>query len=423
MAKTGKGFASFVKVALGEGVRNVLLFLIAIRIAHMTGSAGFGKLAFAQSIVVYLNLAVTLGTAVTGIRYVATRRESAAEVAGNLALMRGALAAALFVPFVAAVWMLVPSTEMRLVFAAVGFDMFSQAFNMEFAALGLEKPYVYAAMRAAVPAVYGALLLTWIGGSLYQIPLWNALVELAVFAAGAVALFGWRRLRSFRVDTASWVGFLKDGAPIAASLLCIQVYYNVDVTVLGLTQPSEVVGAYGAAYRLVMVALTAAVALISVYAPRFARRYEAGSLADFKGEHRAYAAALLVIGAAVAAVLFFAAEPLCLLLFGFSFQAAPEALRWLSVSMFFVFALTVFNGPLPYVGATRGYLMTHAAGAVLNVVLNLWWTPQFGIAGAGLSAVTTQVFILGASWWVWRGVLGKFPKPESQIQSPELVPA
>jgi O-antigen/teichoic acid export membrane protein len=44
-------------------------------------------------------------------------------------------------------------------------------------------------------------------------------------------------------------------------------------------------------------------------------------------------------------------------------------------------------------------MVVSAAGAALNVGLNLWWIPAFGIEGAAWATVATEGFILGATAW------------------------
>jgi len=53
-------------------------------------------------------------------------------------------------------------------------------------------------------------------------------------------------------------------------------------------------------------------------------------------------------------------------------------------------------------GKTRFYPMITGAGAALNVGLNLWLIPQFGMMGAALATLIAYVFIACAMYWASR---------------------
>ncbi len=403
----------FLKIGLGEVGRNLLLFAIGIYIAKMAGDAGFGTINFAQSIVVYLGLVVTLGTNVLGVKHVAVDPRRAGAVVSSIVALRLALAAVLFVPYAALSFKLASDLPTALIFLAVGATLFSQALNLEFAFLGLERPLALNAMRLTIPALYLAPLaaISPPGPRFWQIRLLKSPIKVGVLLAALRTLAPKRERGTPAMDAAYWRTSVREGVPIALSLFFIQVYYNFDTTVLGLTRRAEVIGWYSAAYRLVLVFLPAAAMLISAFAPEFARSYERGDKEAFRRAHRAFSLCLLGLGAAAAAVLALGAQRIGGLLFGARFVGTPEALRYLSVSLLLIFALTAFNGPLPYVGREKAYMATHLCGALVNVAVNLLLTPRLGIPGAGTASICGNLAVLVASVAAYRRFWSEFAAP------------
>jgi len=86
------------------------------------------------------------------------------------------------------------------------------------------------------------------------------------------------------------------------------------------------------------------------------------------------------------------------LLFGPDYIDAKDALFWLSTSMVSVFIyLGLFNIAVSR-GKEKVWIAVNAAGALINVALNLTLIPRYGIAGAGFatfSAYSLQIVLCG----------------------------
>jgi len=91
-------------------------------------------------------------------------------------------------------------------------------------------------------------------------------------------------------------------------------------------------------------------------------------------------------------------ESSIILLFGAEYSNAHSALFWLSSSLIFMFMqVSLLNLALAQ-KKERLWLWVNGAGALLNILLNLWLIPVYGIVGAGIAnfcAYFIQVLLAG----------------------------
>jgi PST family polysaccharide transporter len=101
------------------------------------------------------------------------------------------------------------------------------------------------------------------------------------------------------------------------------------------------------------------------------------------------------VALALAVFLQFAGRPLVQLLFGTEFSASTPVLQihiWAGV---FIFMRALLSRWLLAEDLLRFSLLTHVAGAVMNVALNLMLIPRYGAIGA---AVATVISYASAGW-------------------------
>jgi O-antigen/teichoic acid export membrane protein len=91
------------------------------------------------------------------------------------------------------------------------------------------------------------------------------------------------------------------------------------------------------------------------------------------------------------------ARPVIALLFGSDFLPAVAALLWLLPG---VYVLGINMQLMNYFAGTGMPLVTIVGpglGLLVNVLLNLWWIPRFGIVGAAASSSAAYALMLATS--------------------------
>ncbi|WP_129674282.1 flippase [Candidatus Chloroploca sp. Khr17] len=193
----------------------------------------------------------------------------------------------------------------------------------------------------------------------------------------------------FNFDRRAVPGFLRASLPFALSALALTISFNIDTVLLSLLQPSEVVGWYSAAYKLVPTAISILGGFLTVITPSLARTY----VSDRETVHhwtRISIKWLALFALPVAMGTSLLAPQIIALLYGPAFAPAAVVLAVISwdipLRLFNAFAGNVTAA----VGLERAAWRTFMTGALIGVVLYAPAIMAFGMLGAAVVTVLTD---------------------------------
>lgn len=199
----------------------------------------------------------------------------------------------------------------------------------------------------------------------------------------------------------AWRSVLAMGA-LSVSVL---IYIRADSVIIGVVDGRRAVGLYTAAYALMgatqIVPFQIAQAVTPALSRTFARDRDA-----FVEHWNAGLRAVLLIGLPLALIATIFSTGLLRLPYGRSFTGGSEALAILVWASPLGVVNSVVAGAL-YAARQEGWPATVAiVGVVLNVGLNLWAIPQFGITGAAAITIATEsaVLLLQIGYVIRRGI-------------------
>ena len=187
--------------------------------------------------------------------------------------------------------------------------------------------------------------------------------------------------------------FLRAAIPLGLSGLCAQTYFYVDNLFVRGICGDEPLGHYNVAVRVLSASIMLAQYASLTALPWFTRRHMAGELGPAVAR---LAAPLFALAGLGCGLLWPWGEPL-LELFGEGFGQAAGALRWLLLATLAIYAGSLLLTGVVAVGNTRAMLWIAAAGLAVNVGLNAWMVPLWGIDGAAAATFATESCVtLGA---------------------------
>jgi O-antigen/teichoic acid export membrane protein len=257
----------------------------------------------------------------------------------------------------------------------------------------------------------------------------SALVGIAVVALGgdivaaalgsalAVGLFGttwtvYLLLRHYprpsgTLHLRSWPALLKRALPFGYQEMLGQIIFRFDTVLLALLAASSVVGAYGAAYRMLestlFLAWSVGYAVMPMYS-YLAGRALGGSLElVYEGSLKL----IVAVMAPIATVLFVCAEPIVDLLYGLpQYEATVPVLRLLTLAVA-VYGFGHLAGLLVIVRRPgRVTVAAMSVVAVLNVVACLALIPWLGAEGAAIATVGSELLLAVLGVVLARPVVG-----------------
>ena len=384
---------------LGELFARLSSFVTVLLVVRTTGLSTYGDLAIALAVLDYQLLLGDLGFSQVGTREIARNPDQARSLRARVTRLR------------------VPTTLVATVLGLV----------VAFAAPGLEP----AARDAIVVAAFGALsiliLSDWalIGlgrngasGLARAVTSGSFLVlALAVTTlpdAGAVEFAGVRVVSLFLGAALTWflaTRFFTGRRPVTISrgamvrmavqlgiaAIFIRVYNTADTIILGLFRPAEEVGAYRAAYAIVLTPLGLIYLLNTVLLPRFSALHAADGAA-FARAARRFVRIGTLLSIVPAAALAATAPMLVPFLLGDDVGKTPELVRQLSPVIVLDFWVSAYTLAFVAAGMTRALLTGAAAAAVVNVGLNFALVPDFGAEGAVVATMVSYGVLISIYW-------------------------
>jgi O-antigen/teichoic acid export membrane protein len=388
-------------LAGGEVLTRMVAFAATATLAARLGPAGFGIIGFGLAIASYLAIAVDSGLNIVGIREVAIAPHRARDLYLTVGLTRLMLAAAAFAILAAVTWMLPKPAVVKGVIILTGLSFFALAIDPGWVLKGLERPGRAAAMLVGAQAVYAAGVLMFVRGpsDILRVPAIQFAADAVAAVAFGAALVGARRLH---ISVAEGLRILRSAGYVGVSRVMRVVISTFDVVLLGFLATTVQVGLYTAAYRIIFFMLALVGVFTNAFLPAYARAAAEGHHA--LGETIGTAVnAGAVVGAPLVVGTVLVAAPLMKLVFGPAFIDGAIALQLLSVATAFTFMHWTVMNLLTVTNRTSVQAGIQMAAAAINVALNVWLIPRYGITGAAAATLVSEGGVVAASAVVlWR---------------------
>jgi O-antigen/teichoic acid export membrane protein len=190
---------------------------------------------------------------------------------------------------------------------------------------------------------------------------------------------------------------LKIMIPFGLAGLFTVIYYRIDMVMVEALLGEAPTGQYGAAFRILeaLFMLPALVALAAVY-PRLARLYHEEAYAKFAALLKNSFLGLVGVGLVITTAIFMTAGPIIEILDPDpAYGPAAEALRILVWTFPFLCANFLLYSALLSMDQQRFASVALAVAVAMNVTLNAFMIPMYGINGAAVASVIPEVTLVG----------------------------
>ncbi|MCD6074042.1 MAG: polysaccharide biosynthesis protein, partial [Rhodospirillales bacterium] len=189
-----------------------------------------------------------------------------------------------------------------------------------------------------------------------------------------------------------WRRILREAAPLAITVVVVNIYLYIDIVMLGFLRPGAEVGHYVASTRVLTIGLVVATILRTAILPVLSRLQSSPIERHDVGSHHARLVA--TAGGLAAASGFVLAPEILEIIFGAEFREAATALRILMICLLFMNAVEVLHTQLIAWRLQTQQMWIMIAGAIFNIVLNLVLIPRYGMEGAAIATLASTILIL-----------------------------
>lgn len=424
MDKIGPGLRKILEnlswLMLDRVVRMGMGLFVGVWVARYLGPMQFGSLNFAMSFIALFATAATLGLDAIVVREVVNKAADAHEILGTSLALRmggGLLAVGISIASLMLIQMhdrqamvLVSILSITLVFQA--FDTIDSFFQSQVRS----KITVWAKNGAflAFAAIRVALIYA-------KAPLWTFAAaitgEMGLGAAGLVLGYylSGGRINSWRTSKKRAAALLQQSWPVIFSAMAIMVYMRLDMVMLKMMKGDLAVGLYAAATRVSEVWYFIPLAIVSSVSPAIMRAKDDPEL--FYGRIRRLFAMMTLTACAIGSVVALASHAIIRILYSSSYSGAAPVLAvhvWASVFVF----LGVAQSPWDITkNLLKLSLYRTIAGAVINVVMNLYLIPRYAAMGAAIATVVSY-----AVSGVFANVFSARTRPIFYMQMKSFIP-
>lgn len=394
-------------------------------VARVLDPSGFGLVVFSQGFAFVLVVFIDWGFSFTGIRSTAENQTDTEELAAVVQRVRGAqllLSTGSIVVALGAL-VLVPKMSRHPEFLGLAWvAAAATGLSPSWFFLGTERMRVMALIQLAFRVIGAALTFVLVKGP------GDAWIVMALFAGSAVGSLAAADIMMYRgvaFRLPQWRVSIREigrATMIFISTIAVTLYTSFNVVLLGLFEPSSAVAHFGAAERVVRVAITVLAPIGSAVIPRLtalqaagkrdrARRLLGIALAASAGPALLLTAGLVVLGPEIVHVVY-----------GHRFVAdSVPILRVLSLIIPIDVTGVVFGLWLITLHQDRLVAMIVVSAGLANIVLGCVLTPLFGPIGMAWSVIAAEsVGALGGFLTVRRnGRRARVPVVAAAAQAPD----
>ena len=374
-------------------VQALMGVLISMLTARYLGPSNFGLINYASAIVAFVAPIATLGLSHIIVQEIVYSPEAEGKILGSSITMSLVSSILCMVGVVSFAMVTNPNDhETLLVCALYSLLLFSNALELIqywFQAKLMSKyTAVVSVIAYLLISLYKAILL-FTKKSIYWFAVSNALDHLMIGVVLLVIYYhkGSNRLQ-FSFDWAKKL-FAKSRYFIVSSMM-VTIFAQTDKVMLRFMINDAATGIYSAASACAGMTSFFFAAIIESMRPTIVECKKQGSLSYETNICRLYSM-IIYLSLAQSVAMTMLAEPIIWILYGRAYAASVPALR-----------IVVWHTTFSYIGAVRNVWMLaeekqrylwiiNLSGVLTNTVLNLLLIPLWGLAGAALASVMTQL--------------------------------
>lgn len=384
--------------AAAEIVGKVASLVLFAFVARELGEGTLGDFVFALAMAQIIWAVAGFGLDRMLLRDVAREREPAIDrLFWNMVAFKFCAGVAGVTFSVLAVWLLGYSDTVQQLVAILGLSfivvLIGSSAQTVFQAYERMEYYFYSAVPNKILAALFGIAALAAGGGIVAVAVGNLAAALLALVL-AMLILGWRFARpSPSVRPREWPGLARTSAPFGLQEVLGQIIFRMDIVLLSLFTTSAVVGAYGAAYRVLEATLFLAWSIGTSVLPM----YSYLKPGDDPSLERVFEASLkfvVIIMMPIAVVMLVCAEGLVNLIYGLpEFEGAVPVMRWLAFAIV-AYGVGHLAGVLVLVRRPgRVTVKAMAAVAAFNIAITLALIGPFDAEGVAAATLATEVVL------------------------------
>lgn len=153
------------------------------------------------------------------------------------------------------------------------------------------------------------------------------------------------------------------------------------------------VGLYNAAVPIALLLEISPTLFLQLFLPLITKEYSKRNFKLIKTLSKQIEKWILILNLPIAILMFLFPGTIINILFGSSYLPAENTLRMLAIGVFFFSMSFISQSLLSMKGKSKTILLNLIFVSIINIILNIWLVPIYGIEGAGFSAMISYIVL------------------------------
>lgn len=372
---------------------------------------GTGRVSFATSVISYFLIIAQLGIPTYGIRACAKVRDDKAELSRTakeifvINLIMGVVSYALFGISV----VLIPKFgEQKILLLIMSSTIMLNALGMEWLYKALEL-YSYITWRSICCKLIAVVLMFALVHSKEDYIVYGAVTVFASSISNILNFIYANKFIDFKIcKKLHLIRHMKPIMVFFAISCATTVYLNLDTVMLGFMKTDVDVGYYNAAVKIKNVLVSVVTSLGAVLLPRVTYYWEKGEKDKFK--KLSVKALHFVIFISVPLMTYFIvfAKQGILLLSGADYLKSVLPMQCMMPTLLFIGLTNIMGIQIMVpIGKENGSLVSVAAAALVDLVLNMVLIPRYAATGAAIGTMVAEIVVFVVLYFMEKGIFSE----------------
>jgi len=386
---------NFFSLSTAEIVNRIVGLFYLPYIARIFGPEGFGKVNFAESIIVYFMLTANFGFDFIGIREVAKYKEDQGKAFVHILAIELITSIFSFLALCVFVYFITQSFEIKLLIILYGFTLITFGFTIDWFFIGLERMGTVALVRIVKQLCYIGLILLTIHSPqhLYRLPLSYVAADILAVVIFFYLFFLKNKKPYFKIEFSAIRYLCIETVPLGMSNFLNTSRERTGPVFLGFLKSVSEVGFYSVGYKLMSVANIIPYTLYRAIFPDMAYYLKNRSYEEARSYIKEIYKVVSLLALPLSFFIYYNAPIIVRLIFGTNFQNGIIILR----IMIWCTAILLFNR-LYYVymismSWQRRLFVCTSISLCVNIVLCLYFVKLWGAVGATWAFLISELFL------------------------------
>ena len=368
-------------------------FIVSIFVTRYLGLEDFGKWNYVIAIIGLLSIISTLGLEQIIVKELLNKRYSEYILLGSMFFLRITGAIICLILLIIIHFIFKKDVIFLYISLILGFNLISQSIEVidcrNQSNLQSKKTVIIKNYSFAIISIIKCFFIFFKFNLLMFVSL--TLIESIFVAIGFIYNYGLDNLKKWKIDFNLIIFLLKESWPLIFSSIIIILYMRIDQIMIGEYLGNKNLGLYSISTKFTEIWYFIPSIFVTSFFPKLNHNYLNNKFLYYKNLLKLFKF-LFKISFIISIIFFLFSNNIIEFLYGFEFLEASKALKISIFTGIFVFWGVAAGNVLVIENLNKHNFLKSILSLLINIILNIFLIPKYGITGAAISTLIAQFF-------------------------------